>query len=269
MPQKTSRYKKGDQWSATDANYVIDNVRRLENYHELLANLEEGTTIILCVAVNDILPDETGEAIIYVGDADPPTLPIPVFPEERLDATLDWMHQGQKVSAGKLMAVVPFGDMFRIMWAECEDPLPPSIAQIGLGAPPSFQSLTTTFGNIVDMSLSYESGSGIAWDGSASGFAITEKGTWIIGINFIIESTANNAIVLMRVLTPDGPGPVTILGIKTSGDTVSGSLDGIASITDGDLPTALVFQVATDAGTEDVNWLSAQIVCSRIGVDNG
>lgn len=76
----------------------------------------DGFAIKLGKTVSDIEPDQSGSVTVWDGSDGTPTETDEVIE----DVQLDWMHGGEQVSQGKEVAIMLFGDTWRIMWAECE-----------------------------------------------------------------------------------------------------------------------------------------------------
>ena len=256
------KYRKGSVWSARDAQYVFDGVEKLLGTYEV----EQGDQpeIRFGKANADIVPDTiTGEVTVWDNATNPPAATAEVI----TDVWYVWLSD-QQISAGKeviLYRSESTAGNWHVFWAECEDEQPPDVGELGLATRPEPQTLTTTFLPIENLAVKFASGSGAVWDG-ASGFDVTTSGTWKFDLNFIVESTANNAVVLVRGNSPIGAGDAIQLDIKTAGEQASTSAAYVANITEAQLPASVEIQTATDAGTEAVNWLEFQIVLSRLGV---
>jgi len=115
----TRTYKKGDVWSASDANAVLQGVEQLLGYYEL-PNVPRVSDIKFGKANGDIIPDTiTGSVIVWDDTANPPAV---VSPTEQIDDVHYVWLSDEQVSDGKEVAIVKLGEFWHLLFAECEDP---------------------------------------------------------------------------------------------------------------------------------------------------
>ncbi len=256
-----AKYGAGQNFSVEDANLIYE--RAIEHFYELPPT-PAGIDLTFGKATAEITPDtETGEAEIWDKKASPPT----ATGQTVTDLRFYWISD-QPIASGKEIVWITGTDGKKyILWAECPDPVPPSVGQ--LEADNQAQALTTTYADIAGMVSTYSSGSGITFPVGRSGFEITEPGTWKIDVSFTAIAAANNTDFLVRANTNAGPGAGNLYSIKVANDSASAAFTIFASVTQAEIDAGTVFllvEAAAVAGTQNVTWAPMLISVSRIGV---
>lgn len=204
---------------------------------------------------------DTGTCNVYEGS--PPT-----------DASLtqefvfDWLSQ-EEISAGKEIGIIkwPNESFWRVMWAECEDPEPPTAGILAGANQP--QVLTVAWDSIPGLGEELNSGEGLGTTPGVSGYVIDKSGTYQINLSFSFTVDANNTAFQVRYNTNEGPGTAVAYEGRTAGDTVSAAIPFMINLTDADITAnnnIVVFEVSAVAGTESGTWDTAAITVERLGV---
>ena len=122
----TVRYKRGDQWYAADANFVLETARQFVGTPlPVLHTPTAGNPIFLAVMDSDI---EFGSTPANATKWDETVTP-PTDLGETVEVYHDWFRDNpQTISAGQRVAYIKQGDVNRIYFAECE---PAEETQIG------------------------------------------------------------------------------------------------------------------------------------------
>ena len=112
------RYKKGDRWSARDANFVYGGVEKLLGFYDLPATGRQ-TVKIGKAGTGGITFDSTGTVDVWRKNPSTGTLEDT---GEEIEVVLDWMHGDASISEGREVVATWFADeaVWRIMGAECE-----------------------------------------------------------------------------------------------------------------------------------------------------